>query len=217
MTDGSTTAPKLATREMILMGLMMAGASTVDAITANMLPITAKQAREVLALGYRRLGLVLVDAFDSAMAHRCSAGFWAAQEYIDAIERVPICRITRIDPRPFTAWLQRYRPDVVLATHASVLELIEQTGRSVPGDTGWVHLDWLPEFKRVAGVYGNSEHTEAAAVDLVVSQLHRGESGPPQHAMSYLVAGSWIPGKTIRRVGPALDLDAAFFGDLVRV
>ncbi len=171
-------------------------------------------AREVLALGYRRLGLVMVDIFDSAMAHRCSAGYWAAQEYIEPIERIPICRIGRDDPRPVGPWLQRHKPDVVLATHISVLEFIEQSGRSVPGDLGWVHLDWLPEFKRVAGVYGNSEHTGAAAVDLVVSQLHRGETGPPQHAMSYLVAGSWMPGRTIRKVGPPVDFDASFFADL---
>lgn len=174
-------------------------------------------AREVLALGYRRLGLVIVDSFDSAMAHRCSAGFWAAQEYIEAIEHVPMCRIARDDSSAVATWLQRHKPDVVLATHHSVLEQIERTGRSVPTDIGWVHLDWLPEYKRVAGVYGNSEHTGAAAVDLVVSQLHRGESGPPQHAMSYLVAGSWMPGRTLRKVGPPIDLDASFFADLVRI
>jgi len=71
-------------------------------------------------------------------------------------------------------------------------------------------------MKPAAGVYGNSERTGAAAVELVVSQLHRGESGPPAHAMHYLVAGSWMPGKTIRKVGPALDLDTSFFADLAR-
>jgi LacI family transcriptional regulator len=174
-------------------------------------------AREVLALGYRRPGLVLVDTFDSAMAHRCSAGFWAAQEYIEDIERLPICRIKRGDQRTVAAWLERHNPDVILATHESVLGLVEQTGRAVPADVGWATLDWLPELKRVAGVYGNSEHTGAAAVDLVVSQLHRGESGPPQHAMSYFVAGSWMPGRTLRKVGPPLDLDASFFADLMHV
>src|SRR3954469_2506469 len=38
----SNESSRLATRQMFLMGLMMAGAGTVDAITANMLPITAK-------------------------------------------------------------------------------------------------------------------------------------------------------------------------------
>ncbi len=174
-------------------------------------------AREVLALGYRRPGLVLVNAFDSAMAHRCSAGFWAVQEYIDGIVRVPICRLKGREERTFRTWLERHQPDVVLTTHDSIPELIGALGLRVPADIGWVHLDWLPQLKPAAGVYGNSEHTGAAAVELVVSQLHRGETGPPRHAMHYLVAGSWMPGRTIRKVGPALDLDTSFFSDLVRV
>ena len=91
---------------------------------------------------------------------------------------------------------------------------MRRLGLTVPDDVGWAHLDWLPEHKRVAGVYGNSEHTGAAAVELVVSQLHRGEAGPPSRAMNYLVAGSWMPGKTLRKVGPPIDLDSTFFGSL---
>ncbi len=174
-------------------------------------------ARELLALGYRRLGLVVVDAFDSAMAHRCSAGFWAVQEYIEGVERVPICRIKGADEASFRAWLKRHAPDAILATNRASLDWVAAAGRRVPDDIGWVHLDWLPDYKRLAGVYGNSEHTGAAAVELVVSQLHRGESGPPTHAMNYLVSGSWMAGKTIRKVGPPLDLEVSFFADLARV
>ncbi|MES2692995.1 MAG: LacI family DNA-binding transcriptional regulator [Verrucomicrobiota bacterium] len=174
-------------------------------------------ARELLALGYRRLGLVVVGTFDSAMAHRCSAGFWAVQEYIEGIERIPILRIKDTEERAFRAWLDRYKPDAILTTNAIVPEFIAAAGLRVPHDIGWATLDWIPEHKPAAGVYGNSEHTGAAAVDLVVSQLHRGESGRPDHAMHYLVAGSWMPGKTIKKVGPPLDLETSFFADLGRV
>jgi DNA-binding LacI/PurR family transcriptional regulator len=171
-------------------------------------------AREVLALGYRRPGLVVVNAFDSAMAHRCSAGFWAVQEYVAGVGRVPICRVGDDGGAAVVAWLRRHRPDVVLATNVRVGEWLAAAGVRVPGDVGLAHLDWLPEHRRLAGVYGNSEHTGAAAVDLVVSQLHRGESGPPAQAMHTLVAGTWIPGRSLRRAGPALDLDAGFFAGL---
>lgn len=171
-------------------------------------------AREVLALGYRRPGLVVVNAFDSAMAHRCSAGFWAVQEYVAGVARVPICRVGDDGGAAVAAWLRRHGPDVVLATSARVPEWLAAAGIRVPGDVGVAHLDWLPEHKRLAGVYGNSERTGAAAVDLVVSQLHRGEAGPPAQAMNTLVAGKWIPGKSLRRVGAALDLDTEFFAGL---
>lgn len=171
-------------------------------------------AREVLALGYRRPGLVLTPGFDSAMAHRCSAGFWAVQEYIEGLARIPICRLPQIDAGRLGSWFRRRRPDVVLGTNVAVPELMQEAGLRVPEDVGWVHLDWLPEHKPAAGVYGNSEHTGAAAVELVVSQLHRGESGPPAHAMSHLVSATWMSGKSLRQVGPPLDLDTSFFADL---
>jgi DNA-binding LacI/PurR family transcriptional regulator len=174
-------------------------------------------ARELLALGYRRLGLVVVGTFDSAMAHRCSAGFWAVQEYIDDLAKVPICRIRGRDDRGFRVWLERHKPDALLVTSAVVPEMLADLGFKTPADIGLAHLDWLPEFKPAAGVYGNSEHTGAAAVDVVVSQLHRGEAGPPAHAMHHLVSGSWMPGRTLRRVGAPLDLDASFFADLINV
>lgn len=170
--------------------------------------------RELLAHGYRRIGLVVVGTFDSGMAHRCTAGFWAVQEYMEGIERVPILRIKdRNEERAFRTWLERHKPDAILTTSAILPEFLATAGLRVPADIGWATLDWTPEHKQAAGVYGNSEHTGAAAVDLVVSQLHRGEAGPPAHAMNYLVAGSWMPGKTLRKVGPPLDLDASFFAD----
>jgi LacI family transcriptional regulator len=172
-------------------------------------------ARELLALGYRRLGLIVVDTFDSAMAHRCSAGFWAVQHYIAGIEPVPICRVEAGNLAPIRGWLKRHRPDAILGTHVAIFDAVQAAGVRVPEDVGWVYLDWMPEFKPAAGVHGNSEHTGAAAVELVVSQLHRGEAGPPARAMNYLVAGSWVPGRTIRKVGPPLDLEASFFSDLI--
>lgn len=170
-------------------------------------------AREALALGYRRLGLVVSENFDTRMAHRCSAGFWAVQEYTPGLARLPICHLRKDQPKALRQWLKQHRPDVVLGTHHFVLTQLQALGKSVPGNLGWVHLDWVPEFKTSSGVYGNSDQIGAAAVELVVSQLHRGETGPRTHGVNYFVSGTWQAGKTLRRVGPALDLDAAFFSD----
>jgi LacI family transcriptional regulator len=172
--------------------------------------------RELLALGYRRLGLIVHDTFDSAMAHRCSAGFWAVQEYIKGVAPIPPLRLAEGDVRGLRDWLRKHKPDAILASSEQTLPLLADLGWKIPADIGWVHLDWLPECRPAAGVYGNSDHTGAAAVELVVSQMHRGETGPPGHAMNYLVSGTWMPGKTIRQVGPPLDLDASFFADLTR-
>ncbi|MBP7142951.1 MAG: LacI family DNA-binding transcriptional regulator [Opitutaceae bacterium] len=174
-------------------------------------------AREVLALGYRRLGLVVAEHFDSAMAHRCSAGFWAVQEYTRGLAALPICRIQRDNPAKLDRWLKRHRPDVVFGTDQVIHSLLQLHARDGSAHIGWVHLDWVPEHRNTSGVYGNSDHIGSAAIDLVVSQLHRGESGLPVRAMNYFVSGTWKPGKTVRRIGPSLDLDSAFFSDLLRI
>jgi DNA-binding LacI/PurR family transcriptional regulator len=173
-------------------------------------------ARELLALGYRRLGFVCSDGrFDSAMAHRCTAGFWAVQQYIPELDAIPVLRLRAgSGQRDLARWFRRHRPDAVLGTHSSVQEWLAAAGLEAPRDFGWVHLDWVPDFGPTAGIYGNSECTGAAAIEVVVSQLHRGESGPPANPMHHLVAGSWIPGESVRRVGVPLDLESSFFADL---
>lgn len=173
-------------------------------------------AREMLALGYRRLGLIVDVRFDSKMAHRCSAGFWAVQRYSRTLAAIPQCE-SPADPRALRGWIRRHRPDAVLSSEATTLPLLRELGFRVPAELGWVHLDWMPHCKPAAGVYGNSESTGAAVVELVVSQLHCGESGPPARAVNYLVSGSWMAGDTVRRVGPPLDLDSSFFADLPHV
>jgi len=175
-----------------------------------MRPVLA--ARQLLALGYRRPGLVISEPFDVYMAHRCTAGFWAVQQYGPSIARIPIFRVGSDRDQPkLKAWLTRHRPDVVLGTHTPILEMLQACGKRVPRDLGWAHLDWLPNDTPCAGVYGNSEQTGAAAVEMVVSQLHRGEAGPPERPASYFVAGQWRDGPTVRQVGPPLDLNTQFF------
>lgn len=173
--------------------------------------------KNLLEMGYRRIGLVIDETFDQLMAHRCSAGFWAVQQYTEGVEVLPICRMAKDDSKNLKQWLRKHRPTGVLGTSTRALDGLLAAGLEVPEDVGWAHLDWLPEHKPAAGVYGNSEDTGAAAVELVVSQLHRGEAGPPQHAMNYLVAGTWMPGKSVCKVGPSINLDATFFGHVTSV
>lgn len=171
-------------------------------------------AREAVSLGYRRPGLVIEDRFDSHMAHRCSAGFWAVQQYVPEIESIPILQVKGSESRSqLRRWLRRYRPDVVFSPRAWVWEELKSEGLRVPDDIGWVDLDWLPEHAPASGVYGNFEQTGSSAVDIVVSQIHHGERGAPAHPACHFIAGSWVDGATVRKVGPGMDFNAAFFAE----
>ncbi|MBP8257494.1 MAG: LacI family DNA-binding transcriptional regulator [Opitutaceae bacterium] len=181
-----------------------------------MRPILA--AREVLALGYRRPGLVLYAAFDSNMAHRCSAGFWSVQAHTEGIACIPNCLLRNDSERDILSnWLEEHRPDVILVSNDRVIRMARTLRWRIPQELGAVCLDRLPvpQHEGIAGVYGNAEYVGMAAVELVVSQLHRGDVGPPARTTSHLISSSWVPGKSVRKVGPRLDLEDAFFSGLL--
>ncbi len=46
----------------------------------------------------------------------------------------------------------------------------------------------------------NARLTGKAATDFLVSMIHRHEKGIPSIPQRLLVEGTWIPGKTVRRV-----------------
>lgn len=175
-----------------------------------MRPILA--ARELLQLGYRKLGLIIDPLHELNFSHRVSAGMWAAQFFGGIRPTIPTLLASTGETAPIRAWMRRHRPDAVLSTNYSTLPFIRSLGYHIPDDLGWVHLDWTPEFKPAAGVYGNSEHTGAAAVDLVIAQIHSGEQGPPAHQKNIFVAGVWVPGNTVRRIAAEpVDFDRKFF------
>ncbi len=154
--------------------------------------------QELTSLGYRRIGLHLRRLFDDYTSHRWTSTFLHWQQSRPACSRVPLLIPDDITPAPFLAWMDRHRPDVVLSHHAEALDWLKKSGRSVPADTGFTHLWASPQLGSVAGIDQRPELVGAAAVDLLIGQLHRNERGLPPWTKSVLVDGVWRPGDTLR-------------------
>jgi LacI family transcriptional regulator len=157
--------------------------------------------RELFALGYSRLGLCLGSHVDDIVENKFSAGFSAAQKRLSLEQSVPVLDLQPGGRRPFASWLQRYRPEVILTIHTEVREWLTALGWSVPEDIGLVQLDKSCETKDWAGMEQNSEVIGRSAIDMVIGQLHRNESGPAAIQKSMLINSTWSPGVTLR--GPA--------------
>jgi DNA-binding LacI/PurR family transcriptional regulator len=94
---------------------------------------------EALNLGYRRPALVLAKEIDRLVEGRFSAGFWTGQGRFAARSRIPgydEVESTRAEPGRFTAWLDRYKPDVIFTLHTVVREWLKAAGYRVPEDVG---------------------------------------------------------------------------------
>ena len=59
----------------------------------------------------------------------------------------------------------------------------------------------LPELPEVSGIDQNSRLVGAAAVDLLVAAIQRGQKGIPSHPVRTMVEGSWRKGESTRSRG----------------
>ncbi len=151
-------------------------------------------------LGYRRPGLALARSLDERVLNQWLGGF-----LVDKTSRerhVPLFLIPdeRWSRDRFAGWLERHRPDVVIGHQAEPLEWLRQIGRRVPEDIGFVHLDCPTPAGALSGLYQNGPAIGIAAADLLVSMLHRNETGLPSLPHTVVMEGSWCSGTTTKKM-----------------
>ncbi len=160
---------------------------------------TAVQAtEELLSRGFRRPGLVIEEAVDGLVDHRFSAGFHTGVRGLPAAARIPVADFVRRDSARFKAWFQAHKPDAILTLHREVKEWLANLGAAVPRDVSLAHLDLEPALEGWAGMNQNNHLAGASALDVLVGQIHRNETGVPPFAKSVMIESSWVDGKSVR-------------------
>ncbi len=165
--------------------------------------VTAAEAvRELIQLGYQRPGLCVNGAIDDIIENKFTGGFWVAQCRLPSAQRLPAFNFQPDAREGFAVWLREHRPDVIVTVHGQVREWVASLGLDVPGDIGLVHLDKTSDFEGWAGMAQNSELVGRAAMDMVIGQLHRNETGVPPFQKCMLINSTWVPGPTVRKLAP---------------
>ena len=162
----------------------------------------AMAARELDALGYHRPGLVIEDRIETNIDHRFSGGFYTHPVY--SAKRIPGWSFEPRKKSAFFAWLEKYKPDVIVCTHPEIRDWLEESGTKAPEDIGLVHLDLIAPFEDWSGMNQNNDLVGKFAIDLLIGQLHRNEAGIPSHAKCMMVESQWVRGATVRDLSVAL-------------
>jgi LacI family transcriptional regulator len=163
--------------------------------------------RQLIAAGYRRIGIVLDRWLDEVVEHRYVAGYFATLG--SSAGAVPPLFLEQTGPaeknprlahrKQFAAWVRQHRPDACVCINSYLLEWARELGLSVPDKMGFALLDLPEDLKgRVAGMDPRSRETAKKAIDVLVGQLHRGEFGIPEIQTGTLIENQWTPGKTVR-------------------
>ncbi len=156
---------------------------------------------KALSLGYQRPALVIDDVIDALVERRFSAGFMTGQRSLPKARQIPLfSEITQAqqDPTLFHRWMDRHSPDVIFTLYNSVLQWLKAKKLCVPDDIGVIQLEWRATRPEIAGMNQHNHVTGEAAVDMVVSQIHNGETGVHDFPRATLIGASWVDGKSIR-------------------
>lgn len=160
-------------------------------------------ASELVARGYRRIGVAVTQWIVNRSQFGYSGGLFHWQQDLPEDERVPMLLFPENDIsrgyEVFARWMRAHRPDALITFDTHVPAWLRRLGLSIPEDLGFVAHDWTPRMPEFAGIYQQRDHLAAAAVDLVVTQLSQNERGVPEVPRQIMVPPRWIEGPSVRK------------------
>ena len=164
--------------------------------------LTMKAMRRAIELGYKRPAMVLDDMIDELVDHRFSAGYLRGQELLPPSHRLPALYSideARIDPRLFTRWFKKHKPDVLITLYNVVFDWMKAMKLKVPQDVGVIQLEWRAAEPHIAGMDQHNDITGANAFDMLVSLIHGQEKGAPDFPRATLTTGTWVDGRSVKQ------------------
>jgi LacI family transcriptional regulator len=147
---------------------------------------------------------VLDKWLDALLERRLVAGCRTALGDDETAPPVLLLEDPQEHPRPegkrrFFAWFEKHQFDACICLNSFILDWVRESGKRVPSEVGLAFLDMQSEFRgKAAGFYHSAIHAGMGAVDAVMGQIHRRESGLPQFQAGLLLEGKWIAGPTVR-------------------
>ncbi len=165
--------------------------------------------RQCVALGYRRIGLVLQERADRSVGHLWSASFLNEQRLHPHLTPIPpLVFAETADTKEcideLMTWLDDTRVDVFMSLPSTLRIYEEHCGqRTLPGGVGWVNLGCYEPEGHDSGIYPNYWNLGATAVDFVIAMIQRGECGLPLQSHTLMIKGTWRAGGLNSADGPA--------------
>ena len=154
--------------------------------------------QKLLDAGFARIGLAMPAHMDEHANHFWLAGFQTFQALTTRGKRVPQLITEKWEREKFLAWYRRWKPEAIITIGGDVVKWLRSDGMRVPEDVSVATLYWKSDRAYMTGYYQNHELMAAAAVDMVVAQLHRNERGLPASEKTMLIQAEWREGTTMK-------------------
>ncbi len=153
--------------------------------------------------GYRRIGLVMPKGWDVLVMHAWTIGYLAAQQRNPSHPALPIlCYETekeigapdqdiQIESHRLKRWIDANEPDAILSFKPYIETAFRELEITPCQDIGYADLCREPEDAHTSGVINACEQVGKAAVEALVGQINRNETGCAAIHCKTFVEGLW--------------------------
>lgn len=153
-------------------------------------------ARKLWKLGYSRIGFCLYEGTSSRVDDLWLAGALLTGRHHPGAALRPFL-FNDDTLRDIPAWAAAEKIEVIVSDNQHVLRELRRQGVRAPGDIDFATLNWVGTEPEIAGIDQRPASIGAAAVDLVIAQLRRGERGVPEIPVTSMVEGVWVDGPSV--------------------
>lgn len=162
--------------------------------------------RQVVARGYRRIG-VLLQTSASRQDELARIGAFCAfeRECLPKGASIKLWKQADLDRQaPLSLTLrqqiERFRPDAILAFPYAWIDLLSHSGFRVPADFGFAALYSFPEnalLRHIAGCDVRATEIASRAVHRLYKLLELRETGMADHPVEDVIEPVWVDGETL--------------------
>jgi len=153
----------------------------------------------LLALGYRRPGLIVDQTAANSWNHRWIPAQTQLQfQHETGTTRVPTLKVTGpAATEEIRTWLRTHRPDVIINCSVYTVAALATKRSILPAEVGYISLNVDEDITDATGVSPRYDAVGATAVDLLHKRLLANYRGCSEIALGTQVCGSWHEGKTL--------------------
>ncbi|MCE0497566.1 MAG: substrate-binding domain-containing protein [Methylacidiphilales bacterium] len=165
--------------------------------------------RKLRSLGYRRIGLMPYLLHDTRVLHNFHAAYLMDRLRVPVELQIPVYFVPDYSQNveeEKLEWFRAHRPEVIITSNGSALDgILRSEGLRCPEDIGLVSLGTSDRRANktdriISGADENYEEVGVAAMDLLVTLMHRNERGVPSTPRTVLIDSKWVSGTTVRRL-----------------
>ena len=153
--------------------------------------------RELRRLGYRRVGFCLFKDTSRRVDDLWLSGILLCREkFLDGY--FPYFLFDDRLVKQIPAWCQQEKLEAIIGSSEENL-LHELRSCEATRDMELATLAWSEERPDISGINQRPREVAAAAVDLLIAQVERGERGIPRVPITTMIDGYWVNSGNLRR------------------